>query len=366
MESNQNNYDAVLLLSFGGPNGPDDVIPFLENVLRGRRVPRERMLEVAEHYQNFGGVSPINQQNEALLAALEAELGQNDISLPLYWGNRNWLPLLPDTLRQMQEDGIKNALCFVTSIFSSYSGCRQYLEDIDRAQQQLASENPNVDLVRITKLRSFYNHPGLIETVVDRIQSGLDQFAADQRDSIRIVFTAHSIPNSMSDNCDYVVQLEESSRLVCQQLDIEQWDLVYQSRSGSPHQPWLEPDVCDHLQTLHQADVENVILVPLGFVSDHMEVIFDLDTEAADLCRELGIKMVRVPTPGVHPSFVMMIRHLIEERLNGSTQLSLGARGPSQDECPQGCCALGATGRPSGQAGNGAKKTDSKENESTS
>ena len=235
-------YDAVLVISFGGPNGPDDVLPFLENVLRGRTVPRERMLEVAKHYHHFGGRSPINEQNRSLIAALERELAEHGPSLPVYWGNRNWHPLLPDTLRQMAADGVSHALAFVTSAFSSYSGCRQYREDIGRAQQEVGGSSPQVD-----KLRMFFNHPGFIEPMVERTRTALEQIPAQHRDDALLVFTAHSIPSAMAAGSRYEEQLREACRLVAEGVEHINWHLVYQSRSGSPQQPWLEPDIGDFL-----------------------------------------------------------------------------------------------------------------------
>jgi len=328
------NYDALLVVSFGGPDGPDDVIPFLENVLRGRNVPRERMLEVAEHYSHFGGVSPINGQNQALIAALVAELNQHGPSLPVYWGNRNWHPLLPDTLRQMRDDGIKNALAFFTSAFSSYSGCRQYRENISVAQEEVGDGAPAVH-----KLRMFYNHPGFIEPMAERVQDALSQLPG--RDNATLLFTAHSIPHSMSDNCNYVAQLMEACRLTAQQVGIpsERWRLTYQSRSGPPTQPWLEPDINDVLREIAPQGMTDVVIAPIGFISDHMEVLFDLDTEARETCDELGVNMARAGSVGVHPRFVTMIRELIVERLKPDTpKLALGDRGPSHDVCPVDCC----------------------------
>lgn len=328
-------YDAILLISFGGPNGPDDVMPFLENVLRGRNVPRERMLEVAEHYQHFGGASPINQQNRDLISALEQELKLHGPDLPIYWGNRNWHPLLADTLRQMSNDGIRHALGVVTSVFSSYSGCRQYREDIARAQQEVGEGAPQVD-----KVRAFFNHPGFIEPMVERVQTAIAQLALDRREEAEVLFTAHSIPQAMADTCAYVAQLEESCRLVSERAGLKRQRLVYQSRSGPPTQPWLEPDVCDVIEQIaNQDSPPPVVVVPIGFISDHMEVKFDLDTEAADLCRERGIEFVRAGTVGTHRRFVTMLRELIEERMQDEPQrLTLGSMGPSHDVCPADCC----------------------------
>jgi ferrochelatase len=329
-------YDAVLVVSFGGPDGPDDVIPFLENVLRGRHVPRERMLEVAEHYYHFGGGSPINEQNKALIAALEQELSSHNLRLPVYWGNRNWHPLLADTVRQMATDGVRTALAFVTSVFSSYSGCRQYLDDIARAQQEVGPAAPRID-----KLRMFFNHPGFIEPMIERTRIALEQVPAERRDRAMLIFTAHSIPTAMAAGCRYEEQLRESCRLVAEGVGRTDWRLVYQSRSGPPQQPWLEPDVGDFLKRCQVSGVRcrDIVVVPIGFISDHMEVMYDLDTEARQLCEQLGINMVRAGTVGTHPRFVQMIRELIEERLTDSPQrLALGNLGPSHDFCPDDCC----------------------------
>ena len=317
-------YDALLVVSFGGPEGMDDVIPFLENVLRGRNVPRERMLQVAHHYELFGGVSPINQQNRDLIAALEKELERNGPRLPIYWGNRNWHPLLPDTLRQMAKDGIKNALAFVTSAYSSYSSCRQYLQNISDAQAQVGPDAP-----RVEKLRVFYNHPLFIEANVDHIRSALNQL--EDPASAHLVFTAHSIPESMASNCDYASQLAQTGALIARSFQIEKWHLVYQSRSGSPIQPWLGPDVCDHLKLLRSEGVTHLVIAPIGFVSDHMEVVYDLDVEARRVADELGMKMVRAATAGTHPSFVRMIRELMLERINNEVTANI---------CAPDCCRL--------------------------
>ena len=295
-------YDAVLLVSFGGPEGPDDVMPFLENVLRGKNVPRERMLEVAEHYQQFGGVSPINEQNRRLIAALQAELEENGPRLPIYWGNRNWDPLLSHALRQMADDGVQRAMAIFTSAFSSYSGCRQYREDIARAQDEVGPVAPKID-----KLRMFFNHPGFIETQIESVNDCLAQVPEDRRSETMLLFSAHSIPMAMAENCRYVAQLEEASRLVAEGVGHSRWELVYQSRSGPPQQPWLEPDVCDRIRQLYADDaLHDVVILPIGFVSDHLEVLYDLDTEAQELCESLGIVMHRAATVGAHPQFVRM------------------------------------------------------------
>ncbi len=329
-------YDALLVVSFGGPEGMDDVMPFLENVLRGRNVPRERMLSVAKHYEMFGGVSPINGQNRKLIAALTKELQANGPNLPIYFGNRNWQPLLADTLRQMRADGVKQALAFVTSAYSSYSSCRQYLNDIEQARLVVGEGTP-----RVEKLRAFFNHPGFIEANVENIRAALEQISSERRSETHLVFTAHSIPDSMAANCDYASQLNETSRLVAEEVGITDWTLVYQSRSGSPMQPWLGPDVCEHLRDLPARGKHDVVIAPVGFVSDHMEIVYDLDTEAAALCRELGLNMVRAATAGTYPAFVSMVRELILERIDpNQPRRALGTFGVRSDVCAPGCCAL--------------------------
>lgn len=329
-----NEYDAILIVSFGGPEGMADVIPFLENVLRGRNVPRERMLQVAHHYELFDGVSPINGQNRKLIAALKEELNENGPRLPIYWGNRNWRPMLADTIQEMANDGIKNALAFVTSAYSSYSSCRQYLEDIARAQATIGPAAPRVD-----KLRAFYNHPGFIEANVENVRAALSQIPQARRAKAVLVFTAHSIPLSMAMNCDYHVQLRETSRLVAAGLGYEKWRLVFQSRSGPPTQSWLEPDVCDHLRELRVNGASDAVIAPIGFVSDHLEVVYDLDTEARTVCEAIGLHMVRAATAGTHPAFIKMIRELIRERTEQEPQRrSAGECGPRHDVCASDCC----------------------------
>lgn len=328
------NYDALLLVSFGGPEGMNDVIPFLENVLRGRNVPRERMLKVAEHYAKFGGVSPINEQNRNLIAALERQLESHGPRLPIYWGNRNWHPMLADTVDQMRADGIRKALAFVTSAFSSYSSCRQYRENIVTAQAAVGHEAPRID-----KLRPFYNHPLFIEANVANLRTAVAPIPNFGRPTTKLIFTAHSIPSSMAKNCDYEIQLQEAGRLIATELRIENYQVVYQSRSGSPAHPWLGPDVCEYLRELKQAGITDVVIAPIGFVSDHMEIIYDLDTEARQLCDELGMTMVRASTVGTHPLFVEMIRQLIIEKFEERAQLSVvGKLPPSPHECRADCC----------------------------
>ena len=331
-------YDAILVVSFGGPEGPEDVLPFLENVLRGKNVPRERMLAVAEHYQHFGGVSPINAQNRALIAALQTELEKHGPNLPVYFGNRNWHPLLADTLQTMADDSVRSALAYVTSAYSSYSGCRQYREDIERAQQAVGPNSPQID-----KLRVFFNHPEFIAANVDRLQAAMDELPAEERDAAMLLFTAHSIPLAMASGCDYELQLRETCRLVCEPLGRTDWRLVFQSRSGPPSQPWLEPDIGDALRQLAgEGTSRSVVIAPIGFLSDHIEVLYDLDTEAQQIAAELGLRLVRAATVGQHPRFIGMLRELILERLDPSQpRRALGPFGPRPDECSVDCCLSG-------------------------
>jgi ferrochelatase len=297
-------YDALLIVSFGGPEKREDVIPFLENVLRGRNVPRERMLEVAEHYYHFDGRSPINDQNRALIDALRCV-----VKIPVYWGNRNWHPMLTDTMRQMSDDGIKRAVAFVTSAFGSYSGCRQYIEDIEKTRGQL----------RIDKIRPFSAHPKFIEAMTDRVRAALKELPRGQ-----LVFTAHSVPIAMAESSPYVRELSRACAAVAQGVGRDTWKLAYQSRSGPPTQPWLEPDIGDYLREIHS----DVVIVPIGFLSDHMEVLYDLDTEARAVCDELGVKMVRAGTAGTHPAMIEMIAEMVTLEHD-------------QDHaaCAEGCCA---------------------------
>lgn len=330
-------YDAILVMSFGGPEGMDDVIPFLENVAGRRNIPRQRLEEVAKHYYHFGGVSPLNAQNRALIAALEAELKAKGPHLPVYFGNRNWHPLITDTVRQMRDDGVKRALAFFTSAFSSYSSCRQYREDIIRARQEVGDGAPEFD-----KIRVFYNHPGFIEPMVEHTQQALTQFPLEQQADAHLVFTAHSIPLAMAKRSQYEAQLYESCRLVAEAIGHPSFNLVYQSRSGPPHIPWLEPDICDYLNQVKSEGIDNVVIVPIGFISDHMEVLFDLDTEARHLAEEIGLNIVRAETVGTHPRFVSMIRELILERMTiNPKRPSMGKFAANHDICPVDCCLPG-------------------------
>lgn len=335
-------FDALLLVSFGGPEGPDDVMPFLENVTRGRGVPRERLEEVAHHYAHFGGVSPINEQNRSLIAALRKALDIRGIELPIYFGNRNWHPFLTDTMVEISDAGIERALAIFTTAYSSYSSCRQYRENLYEAQAACGPAAPEV-----LKLRPFYNHPGFIAANAARLEEALADLATERRAAARLLFTAHSIPSAMAESSRYSAQLEETSRLVAGAVGHEQFELVYQSRSGPPRVPWLEPDVCDRLRELAEEGVRDVVLAPVGFLSDHIEVLFDLDLEARELAEELGIELRRAPSVGTHPTFVAMLADLIHERLNpGSPRPALGDHGPANDVCGTRCCLPG-TGRPS-------------------
>jgi ferrochelatase len=328
-------YDAILLVSFGGPEGQDDVIPFMEQVTAGRDIPRERLEEVSTHYRRFGGVSPINDQCRALQAALSAELRARGTDLPVYWGNRNWHPFLADTLGEMRDDGVEHALALVTSAYSSYSGCRQYREDVEAARQEVGDGAPTVDKVRV-----YYNHPGFVEPQAELVRAAVAELPAEVRGDARIVFTTHSIPLTMSRHSDYVAQTYETCRLVAERLGSDhRWDLVYNSRSGPEFVPWLEPDVNDHLEALSEEGVPAAVVVPVGFISDHMEVVFDLDIEARATAERAGLAYVRAATVGVHPRFVAGLADLVGERLDpDAPRLALGTRGPNHDACPLDCC----------------------------
>jgi ferrochelatase len=341
-------YDALFFVSFGGPEGPDDVLPFLENVTRGRGIPRERLVEVGEHYYSFGGVSPINQQNRELIAALEADLAAHGLELPVYWGNRNWDPYLPDALRAMRDDGVRRALCFVTSAYASYSGCRQYRENLAAALAEVGEGAPQLD-----KLRHYFNHPGFVEPMVDATVAGLEELPEQVRRDARLLFVTHSIPTAMDetsgpDGHAYSTQhLDVAATIaaeVARRTGVRRaHDLVYCSRSGPPSQPWLEPDVNDAIEELSGAGVPGVVMVPIGFISDHMEVKYDLDTEAMQTAARLGLPAARAATVGTAPAFVAMIRELVLERVAAETGTTtgrpvVGALGASHDVCPLGCC----------------------------
>lgn len=325
--------DAILLVSFGGPEGMDDVIPFLRNVTAGRGIPDERLATVAHQYELFGGVSPINASNRALKAALEAELAVHGPALPVYWGNRNWDPYLDEAVAAMVGDGIRNALAFVTSAFSSYSGCRQYREDLARARAGAGDVAP-----AIAKLRPYFDHPGFVEPMAANVRAALDTLPAALRTTARLVFTAHSIPLSMASTSDYEQQLRAASGLVAERVGGHEWDLVFQSRSGPPTQPWLEPDVVGHLTALHADVCDAVVVVPIGFTSDHLEVRFDLDTQAKAKADELGLPMSRAATVGTDPAFVSMIRELVLEVVEPGTPRRRLTHVADEAWCSATCC----------------------------
>ncbi|WP_369023741.1 ferrochelatase [Nocardia cyriacigeorgica] len=320
--------DALLLLSFGGPERPEDVMPFLENVTRGRGVPRERLAEVAEHYLHFGGVSPINELNRRIIAAVEAELRSAGRDLPVYFGNRNWHPMAEDTLARMTADGVRSALVFPTSAWGGYSGCLQYQEDIVRARTAVGDDAPE-----LIKLRQYFDHPLLIDSFADAIRGAVQQIPADRRDRIRLVFTAHSIPVSADRTAGppadggalYSRQVAEAARLCAAATGFADYDVVWQSRSGPPQVPWLEPDIVDYLEDLSGKGVDAVVVCPVGFVSDHLEVIWDLDNEAAQKAAELGMSFARAGTPGADPRFAKLVVELIGEQLDDAPPRRLGS-----------------------------------------
>ena len=358
-------YDAFLLVSFGGPEGHDEVMPFLENVTRGRGVPPERLARVAEHYYAVGGVSPINQQCRDLLAAVRADFAARGLSLPVYWGNRNWDPYLSDTVRTMTADGVRRAVAFVTSAYSSYSSCRQYLDDIERARAAAGPDAPRID-----KIRRFFNHPGFIGPFAANARAALAALPADVREGAHLVFTAHSIPEAMAEASGpgggrrYVAELTEAAGLIAMRTGggTHPWTLAYQSRSGPPSVPWLEPDICDHLAELAKSQAKAVVVIPVGFVSDHMEVRHDLDVEAAQSAASLGLAFARAATPGTDPRFASMVTDLVLERAalpdsrppdspppenpvldstvpdNRDPAAALGALGVPSQDCPADCC----------------------------
>ncbi|WP_371535009.1 ferrochelatase [Streptomyces sp. NBC_00466] len=351
-------YDALLLLSFGGPEGPDDVVPFLENVTRGRGIPKERLKEVGQHYFLFDGVSPINGQNRALLDALRKDFAGHGLDLPVYWGNRNWAPYLTDTLREMTADGHRRIAVLATSAYASYSGCRQYREDLAGALATLAAEG--LELPRVDKLRHYFNHPGFVGPMADGVLKSLAELDGAVRAGAHLAFTTHSIPTAAADSSGpdggaYVAEHLDVARVIVEKVRAETgvdhpWQLVYQSRSGSPQTPWLEPDICDHLTELHGSGVPAVVMVPIGFVSDHMEVLYDLDTEAVAKAAELGLPAVRSATVGADPRFAAAVRDLLLERAATERgrpveHCALGALGASHDVCPVGCCPA-RTARP--------------------
>ena len=339
-------YDAFLLVSFGGPERPEDVIPFLRNVTAGRNIPAERLEHVAEHYYRFGGASPINQQCRNLIAAVGKDFAARGVHLPVYWGNRNWDPLLADTLATMAAAGVTRALAFVTSGYSSFSSCRQYRGDIAAAQRQVGG-----DALQVDKIRQYFNHPGYVSSFAAATAEAIGSLPAGAQTEFDLIFTAHSVPLAMAESSGpvggaYQAQLAETARLVAAEIGHERpWFLAYSSRSGPPSQPWLEPDINDLLAARAAAGSGAVVIVPIGFVSDHMEVKFDLDVEAARTAEEVGLAFARAATPGTNPRFVSMITDLVCERLDETAPLALGALGAGPDSCPAGCCAY-TPGRP--------------------
>jgi ferrochelatase len=352
MTASRDAYDAILLVSFGGPEGPDEVMPFLENVVRGRGVPKERLVAVAEHYLQFGGISPINQQNRQLIVALQNELTSRNIHLPIYWGNRHWRPFLHDVVSELKNKGHQSILAVLTSAYSSYSGCRQYREELANA----VVDNDCQSLMKIDKIRPYFDSPGFVLPFVDGITDAVNQLKAEDPSlsTPKILFTTHSIPKSMSsssgppelpglDDGAYVTQHRSVAEIVIELVAergtvIPSWELVYQSRSGPAHIPWLEPDINDAIRRVQKEGFTSVVIVPIGFVSDHMEVVWDLDNEASATCTELGVRVRRVATPGTDPRFVRSLADLVVEKMGGSPAPALSDIGPWPAPCLPGCC----------------------------
>jgi ferrochelatase len=332
-------YDALLIVAFGGPEGPDDVGPFLDRVLRNRRVPPERRREVEEHYLRFGGVSPINAQMRALQAAVQTELDRAGRPMPVVVGNRNWHPLLSDVLPEMAIAGHRSVLALFTSPYSSYSSCRQYWEDIAAAQTGAATR------VRIEKLRAYYNHPLFVQACADRLGEALHRLESSAMPSSpaapHVIFAAHSIPLAMARGCAYESQLRETAALVAAEARVASWELAFQSRSGPPTQPWLEPDVLDRVASAGHAGRRQLVLAPIGFISDHMEVVYDLDVEAAEAAAAGGIALARAQTVGTHPAFVRMVSQLVAESVNRGPEWT-HPPGAVTMTCPSDCCPIGA------------------------
>ncbi len=332
-EEQMNQYDALLLLSFGGPEGPDEVMPFLENVTRGRGIPRERLESVAEHYLHFGGVSPITAINRALIEQIKTEMAERGEELPVYFGNRNWYPMIEDTVAQMKADGVRRAAVFSTSAWGGYSGCTQYQEDIARARAAVGEGAPELQ-----KLRQYFDHPLLVEMFADAIAEAAAELPEDLRSGARLVFTAHSIPMRAVDRCGtslYPRQVAYTSGLVAGAAGFADYDVVWQSRSGPPQVPWLEPDVGDHLSALAESGTRAVIVCPVGFVADHIEVIWDLDSELAEQADELGVAMVRATTPNSQPRYARLALDLLDEVRTG--------REPSRYPGPQSVPVQGSS-----------------------
>jgi ferrochelatase len=337
--------EALLVLGFGGPEGHDDVMPFLENVTRGRGIPPERLLDVAEHYHHFGGVSPINDQNKALVAALEGEFAAAGIDLGVYWGNRNWAPYVEDAWRQMADDGIEHAYVLATSAYASFSGCRQYHEDVARARVALESDPSAPVGPTAEKLPHYFDAPGFVQANADALAAAIASLPPELRNGARLVATAHSIPNAMAavagpQGGAYEAELTAAAQAVVDAAAPgRSFDLVWQSRSGPPSVPWLEPDVNDHLRALAESGEQAVVVFPVGFISDHLEVIWDLDNEAEETAGELGLAFARAATAGTHPAFVASLRDLLAERRAGG-EPRLGTN------CPASCCFVERPARP--------------------
>lgn len=348
-------YDAILLAGFGGPEGQDDVIPFLRNVTSGRGIPDERLEEVAHHYRHFDGVSPINQQNRELKAALEAELARRGVALPVIWGNRNWDPYLNDALNEANERGFSKLIAIATSAYSSYSSCRQYREDFADA----LADTGLGETIQIDKVRQFFDHPGFVQPFIEGVRDGIAELerrvpGLDRTSSVEVLFATHSIPSTdaaksgpaergFGEGGAYAAQHRAVAEVVMREAGASDvpWQLVYQSRSGPPSMPWLEPDINDAIAELPAAGRKAVVIVPLGFVSDHMEVLWDLDNEALETCEEHGLEALRVPTPGTHPAYVAGLVDLVLERVNGTPteeRPAMTELGPWYDVCRPGCC----------------------------
>ena len=339
--------DALLVLSFGGPEGPRDVLPFLERATAGRGVPRERLLEVAKHYDHFDGVSPLNARNRELIERVRAELAEQGIALPVYFGNRNWHPLVEDTVAEMAAAGVRRALVFATSAYGGYSACRQYHEDIERARESVGEGAPE-----LVKLRHFFDHPDFVGAAADAVRSAAATLPVERRDQARLVFTAHSIPSAADAAAGvpaegghrYSRQVAEAARLVAESVDVHDYDVVWQSRSGPPSVPWLEPDVLDHLDALHAKSVSAVLVCPIGFVSDHVEVVWDLDNEASERAAGYSMSFARAATAGAATRFARMVVELVREQLDGVSPRFLGAvpsagAGVNGQPCGVDCCA---------------------------